>query len=106
MLFRSNHKKKKETISPYIFSSSDGKVIESKKPNRRLQTLCKLLDIEPKRFHDIRHTFATRLFEEDAKPKTVQLLLGHSNIATTMEIYTHVTNDEKIKEINKLENIF
>lgn len=101
-----NHKKKKETISPYIFSSADGKVIESKKPNRRLQSLCKLLDIEPKRFHDIRHTFATRLFEEDAKPKTVQLLLGHSNISTTLEIYTHVTNEEKIKEINKLENIF
>lgn len=98
------HKNNKKT--KLIFSTEDGDYIDNKKPNRKLKSICKQLDIEPKRFHDIRHTFATRLFENDIKPKTVQVLLGHSNISTTMEIYTHVTNDEKIKGINKLKSLF
>ena len=33
------------------------------------------------------------------KPKTIQKIMGHSNIGITMNLYVHVTEDEKIKEI-------
>jgi len=37
------------------------------------------------------------------RPKTLQKLLGHAGINTTMNLYVHVTDDEKQREIEKLE---
>ncbi|MBC7107033.1 MAG: site-specific integrase, partial [Firmicutes bacterium] len=42
------------------------------------------------RFHDLRHTHATLLLEAGVHPKVVQERLGHSQIAVTMDTYTHV----------------
>ena len=58
------------------------------------------------KFHGLRHTYATRLFEEGVPVKTVQALMGHSNINTTMNIYTHVTSNMKIDAAKKLNAIF
>ena len=54
-----------------------------------------------KRFsmHVLRHTFATRCIEAGMMPKTLQKILGHSNIGITMNLYVHITEDEKHKEI-------
>lgn len=50
--------------------------------------------------HCFRHTYATRCIENGMKPKTLQKLLGHSQISTTMDLYVHVTDEEMIKEVN------
>ncbi|MCM1091331.1 MAG: hypothetical protein NC413_10860 [Muribaculum sp.] len=39
------------------------------------------------------------------KPKTLQMILGHSNIEMTMNLYLHVTDDEKIKEVENVEHM-
>ncbi len=51
--------------------------------------------------HTIRHTFATRCFEVGMEPKVVQKLLGHSSIATTLDIYTHVLEEKQMSEVAK-----
>lgn len=51
--------------------------------------------------HTIRHTFATRCFENGIEPKVAQKLLGHSSITVTMNIYTHVMEDKMGDEISR-----
>ena len=56
--------------------------------------------------HALRHTFATRCFECDIPPKTVQHLLGHSSVQMTMDLYTHITEQKKQEDMKKLEGLF
>ena len=56
-------------------------------------------------FHSLRHTHASVLLANGADVKYVQERLGHKNVATTLDIYTHVTDTmrERNKDIlNKL----
>ena len=56
--------------------------------------------------HCFRHTFATRCFEANIPPKTVQLFLGHSNLQMTMDLYTHVLDNQKQDDMAKLDQLF
>ena len=42
------------------------------------------------RFHDLRHTHATQLLKEGVHPKVAQERLGHTTIAVTLDLYSHV----------------
>ena len=55
--------------------------------------------------HILRHTFCTRSVESGINIKTVQYLMGHSEIATTLNIYTHVNAEQVKSEMKKFENI-
>ncbi len=48
----------------------------------------------------LRHTFAARCIEGGMMPKTLQKILGHSNIGITMNLYVHITEEEKQREID------
>jgi integrase len=55
------------------------------------------------RLHDLRHSHATHLLMANVHPKIVQERLGHANIATTMDLYTHVMpgmQDEAVSRID------
>lgn len=47
------------------------------------------------RFHDLRHIHATILYHNGITPKVIQERLGHSNISTTMDIYTHLFKEDQ-----------
>lgn len=91
--------------SDYVFTDKIGNTIDKNKPNRHFRAILEKLDITPIKFHSLRHTFATRLFEKNIPVKTVQSLLGHKDINTTMNIYTHVMKEQKEKAINILDDI-
>ena len=90
----------------YVFTDDIGNPIDDKRPGRNLKSTLVKLSIEPIKFHALRHTYATRLFEANVPPKTVQVLMGHYDISITMDIYTHVMEDTKLEAIEKLNNIF
>ncbi|HJB29107.1 MAG TPA: tyrosine-type recombinase/integrase [Candidatus Blautia faecavium] len=58
------------------------------------------------RFHELRHTFATRGLENGIPPKVMQELLGHTSITMTMDIYSHVLPNVKISEMQKIAKLF
>lgn len=52
--------------------------------------------------HSLRHTFATRCIENGVQPKTLQKILGHSTLSTTMDLYVHVTDEQIFSEMSKM----
>jgi integrase len=54
------------------------------------------------RFHDLRHSHATQLLASGVHPKVVQERLGHSTIAVTMDIYSHVTPECRARPLRNL----
>lgn len=53
--------------------------------------------------HIFRHTFTTRLNEQNINTKAMQSILGHSDISTTMDIYVDATEDFKIEQMGEFE---
>ena len=54
--------------------------------------------------HALRHTFATRCFDEGINPKIVQAYLGHKSVNTTLDIYTDINESQKTHNILMLED--
>lgn len=52
--------------------------------------------------HTFRHTFATRCFENGVDAKVVQSYLGHASLKMTMDLYTHVTEEKSVMDIEKI----
>lgn len=74
-----------------IFTSEGGTLINPSNLRQRSFTpLLKKAKLPQIRFHDLRHTCATLLLSRNVHPKYVQELLGHSNIAITLDTYSHV----------------
>jgi len=90
----------------YVFANSIGEAILSDTLSKSFVKVLKDNAIRHVKFHSLRHTYATRLFEKGVQLKTVQKLLGHSSIQITADIYTHVMDSEKISAVQKLNDLF
>jgi integrase len=74
-----------------VFASEVGTLMNpSNLRKRSFARLLKKAHLPPIRFHDLRHTCATLLLCRNVHPKYVQELLGHANIAITLDTYSHV----------------
>ena len=92
----------KSPTFPYFFVSPKGEQLTRQwiySLIKRKQEECGIRrDISP---HTLRHSFATHLLKENADLRSVQELLGHSDISTT-QIYTHVQSDMLHEAYNRL----
>ena len=82
-----------------VFTHPDGSHLSQPTAWKILHKILVAAGIDAHRFHDLRHTFATRLCESGANLKFIQSILGHADVSTTMNIYVDVTDALKKKEI-------
>jgi integrase len=74
-----------------IFASETGEPLDRRDiTTHRFKPLLKRAELPQIRFHDLRHTCATLLLTKNVNPKVVSEMLGHSNIAITLDTYSHV----------------
>ena len=83
-----------------VFLCRKGTPVKNSTYDTGLFKYCDRVGIPRFSMHVLRHTFATRCIEGGMKPKTLQKILGHSNIGITMNLYVHITEDEKHREID------
>ncbi len=72
-----------------VFCTELGNYLNPRNINRKLYGISKRFGLPKISAHSLRHTFATRAFELDVKPKVVQEILGHADISITLNTYTH-----------------
>lgn len=82
--------------------SGCGKPVEPRNYRNHFRSLLDRLGIPRLKFHGLRHSFATRCIESRCDYKTVSTILGHSNIATTLDLYVHPDMNEKRRCVGKM----
>lgn len=100
-LFQALKTIKKQSKFPYVVGTSAC----SKEPRSYRDYFCRLLkrlNIPHLVFHGLRHTFATRCIESQCDYKTVSAILGHSNVATTLNLYVHPNLTQKKRCIDRM----
>jgi integrase len=85
-----------------VFCQGNGKPIDPRNFLRSFDRIIEQAGLPPSRIHDARHTFATLMLELGESPKTVQTMLGHSRVAITLDIYSHVSLELEKKAAAKL----
>jgi len=93
----------KKIVNPSFFVlTNDAKPTEPRTYRSYYKNLMKELNMPELKFHGLRHSFATRCIESNCDYKTVSVLLGHSNISTTLNLYVHPNMEQKKKAIEQM----
>lgn len=93
---------KKVVNEDYYILTNEAKPTEPRTYRNYYKQLMAQLEMPLMKFHGLRHSFATRCIESNCDYKTVSVLLGHSNISTTLNLYVHPNMEQKKKCINKM----
>ena len=90
----------------YICTMYTGELIKPNYITQHFRRLLKKYDLPIIRFHDLRHSSASYLKYLGFDLKDIQTWLRHSNISTTIDIYTHLDMDAKTEIANRLNDSF
>ncbi len=81
-----------------VFTSTIGSPLDERNVRREFYALLKSGELPRIRLHDLRHSCATILLAAGEHPKVVQELLGHSSVQLTLDTYSHLVPDFRLKE--------
>lgn len=95
----------------YLFCDEKGGPLPSDRMQTEINRVIRKIRADGYEFeritpHVFRHTFATRAIEAGMPPQVLKTILGHSSLAMTMDLYSHVLPDTKAEEIEKIEDAF
>lgn len=113
----------KQTVDGYtnfVFTTADGTMYLPGAINRAIKDIYESYNVEESRkaleesreavliphftAHNLRHTFCTRLCENESNLKLIQSIMGHADISTTMDIYAEATVDKKQEVMDGLQS--
>lgn len=102
---------KVEKIDRYLFCNELGKPLSRARVRAETDRIVKRIRAAGHNFphitpHVFRHTFATRAIEAGMQPQVLKTILGHSSLAMTMDLYSHVLPETRAEEMEKIANVF
>ena len=92
--------------SDYVFKQDDGTLFRPDSLTRNFQRVLARHGLQKMRFHDLRHTTASVLFDKGWDINEIKEWLGHADIETTANIYTHISHMKKVALAQNMENTF
>lgn len=105
---RARQAEEKLTLGPayqdhgLVVCQADGTPLNPAALSRCFTRVLEKAGLPHRRLHDLRHTFATWMLELGESPKTVQTLLGHSTVAITLDLYSHVSLELEKQAVSRL----
>lgn len=94
---------RKPTDTGFLFYSLQKKIFRPNHINYPLQKTAERIGLEKIGSHALRDTFATRFIEQGGNMQTLKVILGHSSIQMTMDLYAHVLPNTKQVEMDMLD---
>lgn len=89
-----------EVLNPHVVNRAIARIIRDHNIKAEKDGTIKLPHFS---VHNLRHTFCTRLCENEPNIKIIQEIMGHRNIETTMDVYNEATKEKKIESFANLE---
>ncbi|MEU1543476.1 site-specific integrase [Actinacidiphila glaucinigra] len=93
------------TESDYVFTTRTGRPVEPRNLYRSFTRVAGSAGLRVIRLHDARHGCATLLTAAGVAPRVVMEILGHSQIAVTMNVYTHVVQDTQCEAVSHMDRL-
>ena len=102
---------KVEKMDRYLFCNEIGEPLSRARVRAETDRIVKRIRAAGHDFphitpHVFRHTFATRAIEAGMQPQVLKTILGHSSLAMTMDLYSHVLPETRAEEMEKIANVF
>jgi integrase len=85
-----------------VFCTTIGTPLDQSNVMKQYRAVLKKAKIDSRRFHDLRHSCGTFLTSKNVHPRVIMEILGHSQISTTMNIYSHVDLDSMKSALDSL----
>ena len=85
----------------FIFTNSAGSLYLATEVRQAMKRFIKRNNLKPISPHGLRHTHASLLFESGLQPKEISDRLGHNNIKTTLDLYTHINDNQRSSAVDK-----
>ena len=88
-----------------VFATNIGRPLEGSTVTRRFHQLLDGAGIPQRRFHDLRHSCATLLLVQGVSPRVVMEFLGHTEIGTTMNTYSHIVPELRREAADRMDDM-
>lgn len=92
--------------SEFVFTTPIGTLIDPDNCSKVVKRALEEAGIRHVRMHDFRHGCVSLLLAMGVPPRTVMEIVGHSDLEMTMNVYAHVTLDDKREALDKLGSLF